>query len=240
MVPLKEQEREESPDLQSQNSRSQKFKKQSLRLPNQEQPNSLSESMKKNNLRNQGMENRNQGKDNQVSLLPSSRKQRKEGHSVPNAVQRMKGTFGPKAGETSVQTSDSNPRSNPEKNTAAAKRCVNQHLLFKDEMSGKSLQSSQSSQSSRRSTALRASAARPVIPAALRRAVLQRDQGRCTFEDPRTKKTCGSRYQVQIDHVYPKALGGEDRLENLRCLCSAHNAHAARITLGLGHANSWR
>lgn len=78
------------------------------------------------------------------------------------------------------------------------------------------------------------------LPAALRRAVLKRDGGRCTFEDPRTKRRCGSAYQVQIDHIFPKALGGEDALGNLRCLCRAHNAYAARLTLGESHANAWR
>lgn len=78
------------------------------------------------------------------------------------------------------------------------------------------------------------------IPAALRRAVMKRDEGRCTFEDPRTKKRCNSRFQIQIDHVYPKALGGESTEENLRCLCRAHNLHAARLTLGSAHAESWR
>lgn len=78
------------------------------------------------------------------------------------------------------------------------------------------------------------------IPAALRRAVMKRDEGRCTFEDPRTKRRCNSRFQIQIDHVYPRALGGENTEENLRCLCRAHNLHAARLTLGSAHAESWR
>lgn len=79
-----------------------------------------------------------------------------------------------------------------------------------------------------------------VIPAELRRQVMQRDDGRCSFVDPRTKSRCGSRHQIQLDHIYPKALGGENSLQNLRCLCSAHNRHAAEVTLGIRHANSWR
>lgn len=81
---------------------------------------------------------------------------------------------------------------------------------------------------------------RSSIPAALRRAVMQRDQGRCTYVDPRTQIRCGSRHQIQIDHLYPKALGGEASLQNLRCLCSVHNRHAAEVTLGNGPANSWQ
>lgn len=74
------------------------------------------------------------------------------------------------------------------------------------------------------------------LPAALKLAVVKRDGGRCTFEDPRTKRRCGSTHQLQFDHVYPKALGGEDSLDNLRCLCGAHNRHVARLVLGEAHA----
>lgn len=74
------------------------------------------------------------------------------------------------------------------------------------------------------------------IPAALRLAVMKRDGGRCTFEDPQTKRQCGSTHHLQLDHVYPKALGGEDSLDNLRCLCGAHNRHTARLVLGEAHA----
>lgn len=79
-----------------------------------------------------------------------------------------------------------------------------------------------------------------VIPAAIRKAVMERDQRRCVFEDPRTKRRCGSTYRVELDHVYPRALGGEDTVENLRCLCRSHNLHAARLTLGESRAGSWR
>lgn len=78
------------------------------------------------------------------------------------------------------------------------------------------------------------------LPAAIRKAVMERDQSRCVFEDPRTKRRCGSTYRVELDHVYPRALGGEDTVENLRCLCRSHNLHAARLTLGESRAGSWR
>lgn len=67
------------------------------------------------------------------------------------------------------------------------------------------------------------------VPARLRQAVWQRDDGRCTI--------CGSRYKVQIDHIIPWALGGTTSLENLRLLCQAHNLHEAR-RLGLSHKKS--
>jgi hypothetical protein len=64
-----------------------------------------------------------------------------------------------------------------------------------------------------------------------RKQVLTRD-GSCTYKDPKTGKICGSTYQLQVDHVHPKALGGSDRSENLRSLCRKHNLLMAEKTLG--------
>src|SRR5690606_5640123 len=44
----------------------------------------------------------------------------------------------------------------------------------------------------------------------LRRIKLKQAQGRCTFKDPLTGRTCGSSYQVELDHIIPRALGGSD------------------------------
>lgn len=41
-------------------------------------------------------------------------------------------------------------------------------------------------------------------------------------------KRCSSRYQLQIDHRKPLALGGTDSVENLRVLCRVHNNFEAR------------
>jgi 5-methylcytosine-specific restriction endonuclease McrA len=65
----------------------------------------------------------------------------------------------------------------------------------------------------------------------LRKQILQRDEC-CTYRDPKTGKTCGSTYQLQVDHIYPKALGGADGARNLRVLCRKHNVHMAEKTLG--------
>ncbi|MBX2986514.1 MAG: HNH endonuclease [Bdellovibrionaceae bacterium] len=64
---------------------------------------------------------------------------------------------------------------------------------------------------------------RAAIPAALRRQVLQRDQGQCTYQDPKTGTRCTSRFLIEIDHRHPWAKGGTHTLENLRCLCRTHN-----------------
>ncbi len=72
-----------------------------------------------------------------------------------------------------------------------------------------------------------------IIPAAVKRHIWLRDQGRCTYRDPDTGRRCGSRHLVQIDHVQPYAVGGGAEPDNLRLLCSAHNrARSARHQAG--------
>jgi 5-methylcytosine-specific restriction endonuclease McrA len=60
------------------------------------------------------------------------------------------------------------------------------------------------------------------IPMSIRRAVFKRDSGRCQFRNPEGKP-CGSPYQIEIDHILPLSRGGTNEIENLRCLCRAHN-----------------
>jgi hypothetical protein len=53
------------------------------------------------------------------------------------------------------------------------------------------------------------------ISSDLRRAVFERDGGRCV--------ECGSTFDLQYDHVLPVALGGATTLENLQLLCADCN-----------------
>ena len=53
------------------------------------------------------------------------------------------------------------------------------------------------------------------IPAAVRRAVFERDEGRCTW--------CGATENLHLDHVHPWVRGGEDTVENLQLLCRTCN-----------------
>lgn len=69
------------------------------------------------------------------------------------------------------------------------------------------------------------------IPRALKKAVWERDGGCCSYVGPDGTR-CGSTFQVQVDHVHPFALGGKTELGNVRCLCSSHNAFAAREVFG--------
>ena len=73
------------------------------------------------------------------------------------------------------------------------------------------------------------------IPKHVKRAVWQRDNGQCMYQDPVTGRRCSSRHALQYDHIQPYALGGESTAENLRLLCPAHNRYAAEA-IGLGQA----
>jgi len=75
------------------------------------------------------------------------------------------------------------------------------------------------------------------IPIDLKRAIFKRSGGQCEFTDPKTKRRCKCRYRVQIDHVFPYALGGKTEPNNLRHLCQTHNLHAAK-GWGLSRPNS--
>ena len=72
---------------------------------------------------------------------------------------------------------------------------------------------------------------RPITPTP-RRATTQKANAACTYEDPLTGRVCGSRFQLEIDHIVPKAIGGTDDPSNLRCLCRKHNQFVAEQAFG--------
>jgi 5-methylcytosine-specific restriction endonuclease McrA len=72
---------------------------------------------------------------------------------------------------------------------------------------------------------------RAAIPAAVRRAIWARDQGRCQWPLD-GGGVCGSTHRLELDHVVPWARGGENTVENLRMTCSRHNLMAARQVFG--------
>jgi hypothetical protein len=65
------------------------------------------------------------------------------------------------------------------------------------------------------------------IPAAVKRAVWQRDEGRCTFVG-RTGR-CRETAFVEFHHVEPYAAGGPATADNIQLRCRAHNQHEARL-----------
>jgi hypothetical protein len=68
------------------------------------------------------------------------------------------------------------------------------------------------------------------VPAAVRRAVWERDGGRCAFIG--TDGRCGERGFLEFHHVVPFAEGGETTSDNLQLRCKPHNAHEAHEYFG--------
>jgi len=81
---------------------------------------------------------------------------------------------------------------------------------------------------SRRSRPTRA---RRHIPAHVRRAVWERDQGRCTFVGENGHR-CGGRTRLEFDHADPVARGGLATVDRMRLRCRAHNQFEAERVFG--------
>jgi hypothetical protein len=72
---------------------------------------------------------------------------------------------------------------------------------------------------------------REAIPAAVRRAVWERDSGRCSWPLDGGGH-CSSTHRLELDHVVPWADWGGETEANLRLVCAAHNRLAARRAFG--------
>ena len=70
------------------------------------------------------------------------------------------------------------------------------------------------------------------VPTSIKTQIWKRDQGRCTYVDPKSGRKCGSNFRLEMDHAKPFSLGGETSPENLRLLCRTHNQLEARNWLG--------
>lgn len=57
--------------------------------------------------------------------------------------------------------------------------------------------------------------------------VRQRDQC-CQYRDPKTNKMCGSKWNLETDHIQPRWAGGKNELQNYRLLCASHNKELYR------------
>jgi len=70
------------------------------------------------------------------------------------------------------------------------------------------------------------------VPAAVRRGVWERDQGRCTFVGDSGHR-CDARTQLEFDHIDPVARGGQATVERMRLRCRAHNQLEAERAFGV-------
>jgi hypothetical protein len=69
------------------------------------------------------------------------------------------------------------------------------------------------------------------IPSQVKRAVWERDGGRCTFVSESGHR-CLARTRLEFDHVTEVARGGEGTIAGLRLRCRAHNQYGAECTFG--------
>ncbi|HKQ56307.1 MAG TPA: HNH endonuclease [Candidatus Eisenbacteria bacterium] len=69
------------------------------------------------------------------------------------------------------------------------------------------------------------------IPAQVKRAVVKRDEKRCTFVADDGRR-CQARGKLEFDHIEPVARGGESTVDNLRLRCRVHNQLEAERTFG--------
>jgi hypothetical protein len=69
------------------------------------------------------------------------------------------------------------------------------------------------------------------IPASVRRAVFERDEGRCTYSDGSGRR-CAETHGLEFHHLIPFARGGEHTEANLTLRCRSHNALAAEEDFG--------
>jgi 5-methylcytosine-specific restriction endonuclease McrA len=71
------------------------------------------------------------------------------------------------------------------------------------------------------------------LPAAVRRAVYERDGGRCRFVD-RSGHRCPERQRLEFHHRHPFAMGGNHAVDNVQLLCRTHNRYIGEIDFGAG------
>ncbi len=77
------------------------------------------------------------------------------------------------------------------------------------------------------------------FPTAIRRAVWERDEGRCTFVSADGHR-CGERQFLQFDHAEPVARGGSATVDTIRLRCHAHNQYEAERAFGAAFMNRTR
>ncbi len=77
------------------------------------------------------------------------------------------------------------------------------------------------------------------IPIDVRRQVWERDGGACTWATADGRR-CGSRWQLELDHIVSPLEGGTSTAGNLRVRCRAHNLWYAEQVYGREHMDRFR
>ena len=90
-----------------------------------------------------------------------------------------------------------------------------------------------------RSGQRRPTAGKRHIPAHVKRAVWERDQGQCTFVSEAGHR-CETRRGLEFDHIEAFARGGEATVAGIRIRCRAHNQFEAEQVFGAGFMDEKR
>lgn len=69
------------------------------------------------------------------------------------------------------------------------------------------------------------------IPAAVKRKVWTRDEGKCAFVS-KSGRRCASAHFVEFHHLIPYACGGGNDADNVALRCRAHNQYEAELDFG--------
>ena len=69
------------------------------------------------------------------------------------------------------------------------------------------------------------------IPAAVKRAVYERDGGRCRYEDEQGRR-CTARQGLEFHHRHPFGQGGDHSVANIALACGCHNRYLAEVDYG--------
>ena len=69
------------------------------------------------------------------------------------------------------------------------------------------------------------------IPAAVKRAVYERDGGRCRYEDEQGRR-CTARQGLEFHHRRPFGHGGDHSVANVALACKCHNGYLAEVDYG--------
>jgi 5-methylcytosine-specific restriction endonuclease McrA len=77
------------------------------------------------------------------------------------------------------------------------------------------------------------------VPAAVRRAVLERDGMRCRYVNDAGHR-CSARSRLEFHHRHPFGRGGDHAPANISLLCKAHNAYLAGQDYGRAGTSLWR